>query len=388
MGGWVVEGWVVEGWVGGWVRGAWVGGARGCACPRAKPRACSGALTSYDLGCISNPAYEKVFLKATPSTRKESRSPPPCTFFTPSMRRSTDSGSSVVTACTTISAKKSRSPETWVGCVGWAGPVVGWVRACEPPPHGQHAVTLPCTCTSRPPAPPAHPARPCSTHQLGVERRLRALLQQRLALLQAALPNVHGQLVHARNRQRGGLAKGGGNGARVHALLHKRLALFEELASQQHHGGGAVPHLGILGSGRGGRGGGPGAERGVCGWVGGVGRREGAAPAPVNAAQRSSRHATPHANWPLSTLPRSPTRLHPPPPAPPATAPALLNRCAPPRAWEREMSTSALAAGCTMSRVFMIVAPSLEMVAPPRSSCISLSIPRGPSVVRTTSATA
>ncbi len=42
------------------------------------------------------------------------------------------------------------------------------------------------------------------------------------------------------------------------------------------------------------------------------------------------------------------------------------------------MSTRDLAAGCTMSRSFMIVAPSLEMVVVPRSSCTSLSSPRGP----------
>ena len=42
------------------------------------------------------------------------------------------------------------------------------------------------------------------------------------------------------------------------------------------------------------------------------------------------------------------------------------------------MSTRDLAAGCTMSRSFMMVAPSLEMVVVPRSSCTSLSSPRGP----------
>mmetsp|Transcript_3723 Transcript_3723/g.10066 ORF Transcript_3723/g.10066 Transcript_3723/m.10066 type:complete len:227 (-) Transcript_3723:8-688(-) len=52
------------------------------------------------------------------------------------------------------------------------------------------------------------------------------------------------------------------------------------------------------------------------------------------------------------------------------------------------MSTRDLAAGCTMSRSFMMVAPSLEMVVVPRSSCTSLSSPRGPRVVRTESTTA
>mmetsp|Transcript_31008 Transcript_31008/g.77568 ORF Transcript_31008/g.77568 Transcript_31008/m.77568 type:complete len:272 (-) Transcript_31008:65-880(-) len=54
---------------------------------------------------------------------------------------------------------------------------------------------------------------------------------------------------------------------------------------------------------------------------------------------------------------------------------------------ERAMSTSVLAAGWTMSRSFMSVAPSLEIVTTP-SRRISLSIPRGPSVVRRMSTTA
>jgi hypothetical protein len=41
-----------------------------------------------------------------------------------------------------------------------------------------------------------------------------------------------------------------------------------------------------------------------------------------------------------------------------------------------------------ISRRRIMVAPSLEMVAPPLSSWMSLSIPQGPSVVRTVSATA
>ena len=51
------------------------------------------------------------------------------------------------------------------------------------------------------------------------------------------------------------------------------------------------------------------------------------------------------------------------------------------------MSTSVLAAGCSTSSSFMIVAPSLLIVAV-RPLATSLSIPRGPSVVRTASATA
>lgn len=49
------------------------------------------------------------------------------------------------------------------------------------------------------------------------------------------------------------------------------------------------------------------------------------------------------------------------------------------------MSTSVLAAGCTMSKSFIIVAPSFEIVALPVESTISLSMPRGPKVVRTAS---
>lgn len=54
---------------------------------------------------------------------------------------------------------------------------------------------------------------------------------------------------------------------------------------------------------------------------------------------------------------------------------------------DRAMSTSVRAAGCTMSKCFMIVAPSLEMVVRPLWLTIILSIPRGPSVVRIVSAT-
>lgn len=47
------------------------------------------------------------------------------------------------------------------------------------------------------------------------------------------------------------------------------------------------------------------------------------------------------------------------------------------------MSTSVLAAGCTTSRSFRIVAPSFEMVACPFADTMSLSIPRGPRVEET-----
>ncbi len=55
--------------------------------------------------------------------------------------------------------------------------------------------------------------------------------------------------------------------------------------------------------------------------------------------------------------------------------------------WDLAMSTRVIAAGWTISRLFMIVAPSLEMMTFP-SLWISLSIPLGPSVVRTISAIA
>ena len=55
---------------------------------------------------------------------------------------------------------------------------------------------------------------------------------------------------------------------------------------------------------------------------------------------------------------------------------------------DRATSTSSEAAGCTTSSRRMIVAPSVEIVTLPRSSWISLSMPRGPRVVRTTSASA
>lgn len=49
------------------------------------------------------------------------------------------------------------------------------------------------------------------------------------------------------------------------------------------------------------------------------------------------------------------------------------------------MSTNVLAAGCTISSNFMMVAPSFDMVALPCAFTISLSMPRGPNVVRTAS---
>ena len=55
--------------------------------------------------------------------------------------------------------------------------------------------------------------------------------------------------------------------------------------------------------------------------------------------------------------------------------------------WLMLMSTSVLAAGWAISRSFMMVAPSLLMVTLLPSK-MSLSIPRGPRVVRTASATA
>ena len=54
----------------------------------------------------------------------------------------------------------------------------------------------------------------------------------------------------------------------------------------------------------------------------------------------------------------------------------------------RRTCTRVWAAGCTICSSFISVAPSLEMVTEPFSSWISLSMPRGPSVVRTTSTTA
>ena len=49
-------------------------------------------------------------MKATPSTRKDSLSVPPTTFFTPIIFRSRVFWSSLLTASTTILAKKSFSP--------------------------------------------------------------------------------------------------------------------------------------------------------------------------------------------------------------------------------------------------------------------------------------
>lgn len=65
----------------------------------------------YRLGCISKPAYENVFLKATPATRSESSMAPPCTFFMPIMFKGSRSPS-IMTASTTSLLKNSFWCET------------------------------------------------------------------------------------------------------------------------------------------------------------------------------------------------------------------------------------------------------------------------------------
>jgi hypothetical protein len=57
-------------------------------------------------GCCSNPAYEKVFLNATPETKNESLIDPPVTYLIPIKSLSNKLVSSFYTAETTISAKK------------------------------------------------------------------------------------------------------------------------------------------------------------------------------------------------------------------------------------------------------------------------------------------
>lgn len=57
-------------------------------------------------GCCSKPAYENVFLKATPETRKESLIEPPVTSLIPIKSLSKRVVSNFYTAPTTISAKK------------------------------------------------------------------------------------------------------------------------------------------------------------------------------------------------------------------------------------------------------------------------------------------
>lgn len=57
-------------------------------------------------GCCSKPAYEKVFLKATPLTRNESLIDPPVTSLIPIKSLSRRFESSFYTAETTIYAKK------------------------------------------------------------------------------------------------------------------------------------------------------------------------------------------------------------------------------------------------------------------------------------------
>ena len=86
---------------------------------------------------------------------------------------------------------------------------------------------------------------------------------------------------------------------------------------------------------------------------------------------------TPSSTYPLASLSNSPAMITTVVvPSPTSLSCALA------------MSTSVLAAGCTISNSFIIVAPSFEIVVTPLSSRTNLSNPRGPSVVRTASATA
>lgn len=61
---------------------------------------------SKDFGYYSNPAYENVFLKQTPFTKKESETEPPVIFLIPISDLS-KSSSRYRTASTTISEKNS-----------------------------------------------------------------------------------------------------------------------------------------------------------------------------------------------------------------------------------------------------------------------------------------
>ena len=56
--------------------------------------------------------------------------------------------------------------------------------------------------------------------------------------------------------------------------------------------------------------------------------------------------------------------------------------------WLRDRSTSILAAGCSSVILLRMVAPSLVMTTSPLADATILSIPRGPRLVRTASATA
>ena len=146
------------------------------------------------------------------------------TFLMPSMRRSRDSGFSVLTACTTMRAKKSRSPDTWPGHRGCGG-VAAQSEAGETQP-GARGSWRPAQCATkrllkaagRAPMPAERPSsttQAAAAHQLGVEARLRALLQQRLALLAVLAADVRGQLAHAPHCQLRRLAERADDGLRV-----------------------------------------------------------------------------------------------------------------------------------------------------------------------------
>mmetsp|Transcript_5567 Transcript_5567/g.14422 ORF Transcript_5567/g.14422 Transcript_5567/m.14422 type:complete len:259 (+) Transcript_5567:1000-1776(+) len=204
---------------------------------------------SKRFGCCSNPAYEKVFLKATPSTRKDSRRVPPTTFLTPIILRLRVSWSSVDTASTTMRAKKSFSP--------------------------------------------------------AMSFEFREVIAHLWRTSSFSVEPISSMVV----------------------LMSRMVSVAMRHALRK-----AVTTL--------------------CGW-------------------------TPSSMKGFASLRSSPARTTT------VVVPSPTSE-----SWEREMSTSSLAAGCTMSRSFIRVAPSLEIVVFPRSSWMSLSMPRGPRVVRTASTTA
>lgn len=147
---------------------------------------------------------------------------------------------------------------------------------------------------------------------------------------------------------------------RVHTLLHKRLALAQQLAGQHDNCRGAVADL----PGRG-------LERGQMTqsgrWTAGGGGEawltwrkvvlRSAAVSPLH----TRTHTPPTHTCAQDTCPQAAfttVRLddHPPDPTPPVLLTSAS--CA------SEMSHRTLAAGCTISRSFMMVAPSLEIVTP------------------------
>ena len=169
--------------------------------------------------------------------------------------------------------------------------------------------------------------------------------------------DVDGDLLDLLKRERRGFADAARNDVRVHALLDELLALLEDLGRQQHDARGAVANLGRR------------MSVGILGWAN-------SNKVILSATMKARVLGILLQSGRPDKAGRAVSKRQQ------VTIPTGMRTSA---SWDLAMSTRMRAAGCTTSSSFMMVAPSLEMVALWRLSTMSLSMPRGPSVVRTAS---